>query len=119
MLTGEELARLRRAHNVEPGPQRTPRANLRTVTRTRHLDLQHIADTRIDPIIRVLISVRLDANLSAEALSIKSVKTEGVPISATTIRKWERGASSPSLAFLRRWCELLEKNLEQICATLG
>lgn len=94
------------------------RVNLRTLRTTDHV---HLESPHVDPIIKVLIRLRLAAPMSCEMLARKSKRKTfpGIPISSTVIRKWERGASSPSLVYLRRWCELLGKNLEQIVEMMG
>lgn len=108
MLTGESDTR-RRPYG----------ANIRTVLYSRVTDELHLSDPNVDPIVKVLIKLRMEANLTAETLSQRSFRLGGLSLSPTAFRKWERGASSPSLKYLRRWCQLLGKDLEQIVKMVG
>lgn len=119
MPAGEvKIVRQRVYDNPRP-TQADMRANLRTVVGSRVTDESHLVNPNIDPLVKKLIRLRLEKPMSCEGLQRRSETTPGLKISSTAIRKWERGASSPSLAYLRRWCQLLGKNLEQICAEMG
>lgn len=118
MPAGEiNTARKRVYDNPRPNT-RAMRANLRTVVGSRANDEKHLADPNIDPLIKKLICIRLEKPMSCEGLQRRSETTPGITISSTAIRKWERGGSSPSLMHIRRWCQLLGRNLEQVCAEM-
>lgn len=118
MPIGESVSDIRVVRKRVYDNPRPMRTNLRTVRNARVTDETHLADPNVDPIIKVLIRLRLENNVSAEGME-RRASLAGTPISSTAFRKWERNASSPSLFYLRRWCRLLGKNLEQICAELG
>lgn len=89
------------------------RVNIRTVYEVNSRAVkEHLADPKIDPLIKALIMLRVEKTISTEGLARQSLHTPGLSFSPTALRAWEGGRRSPALIYLRRWAQLLGKDLK-------